>query len=569
MTRLLRLLACILLPCAVADSAHAAWSTDPAVNNAVADRNSEQVVPKIAVAPNGDTYVAWFDLSFGGYRVYLQRLDGAGRELWPHNGIEVSAHPQSSSLVDWDMVADAQGHAVIVFTDTRAGDDLDVYAYRIGPDGSFDWGVDGIALSDNAEYEPSPMCTELSDGNFAFVWPRLPDAGTGRLLIQKVSPGGQVLFNPPVEIVGGTNEMPAFATVVPAENGGFIVGYVRDIHTFTSPRHVRAQKFSAAGAPLWGAPINVYDAMSVPIAYWPMVLPDAAGGAIFGWHRSDGTYYNSFVQHVLSNGTEKFAHNGVAVTTMANSHHLEPTMSYRQATDEIFIFWNARSPNQDRWGIYAQKISPLGTRSWTDTGVVLQTIDAVYKGQPRSAQLGSGAVVLFFREPTGSVILDDILAMRLDAGGTSVWGPTPVFVSSILSDKARLPIAMRPDGVTIAIWEDNRAGTVDVYGESLNPNGTLGIPAAAIDGAAQPWATLATGQPNPFATSTRIDVPMGVGDAVVIHDGTGRIVRTLKVEGGSVAWDGLDDRGRRLPEGTYFYRVAGASAGRGKAVLLR
>jgi hypothetical protein len=561
------LIGCLLLLAAV-NPAVAAWSTDPAVNNPIADRISEQVVPKVAVAPNGDTYVSWFDLAFGGYQVWLQRLDGAGRELWPHNGILVSDHVQPSSLVDWDLLADSGGGAVVAFTDSRAGEDLDVYAYRIAPDGTFLWGPDGLTLSANLDYEVNPSIAELSDGNFAVIWPRIPDAGSGSIMIQKISPDGQFLYDPPVEIVGGTNEMPAFATVVAADAGGFIVGYVRDIRTFQSPRHVRAQKFSAAGVPLWGAYVNVYDAMSVPIAHLPSVLPDGAGGAVFGWHRSDGSLYNCFVQHLLASGVEKFAHNGVAVSTMGNTHHIDPAVSYRPASDEIFVFWNARNSNQNQWGIFAQKISPLGARAWTDAGRVLQPIDAIYEGQPRTAPLGAGAVVLFFREPTGSTVLDEIVAMRLDADGASLWGPAPVAVSSLLSDKARLPIAMRSDGVTVAIWEDDRAGTIDVYGQSLNPDGTLGIPSAGVDEALIPERRNAA-RPNPFARFTRLEVPEGAGGTIAIYDGEGRVVRTLQAADGSAIWDGRDDRGRRLPGGTYFYRSTGASGESGKAILLK
>ncbi len=71
-------------------------------------------------------------------------------------------------------------------------------------------------------------------------------------------------------------EKPAFQQVVPAENGKVIVSYVRNIASFSSPRHVRAVKVSTTGAILWG-PVAVYDAASVPIAHWPQMMPDGAG----------------------------------------------------------------------------------------------------------------------------------------------------------------------------------------------------------------------------------------------------------------------------------------------------
>lgn len=554
----------------------ALWSTDAAQNLPIADRTSEQVTPKLGICPDGGCYVAWFDLAFGSYQVYMQRLDPLGNELWPHNGILISSHPQSSSLVDWDLISDTNGHAVVVFTDTRNGDDLDVYAYRISPTGAFEWGPDGITLSSNNEFEAEPTVCELTDGNFAFAWPRMPDAGTGAIMIQKVSPAGQTLFNPPIEIVGGTNEMPAFSRIVPGENGSFIVGYVRDIHSFMSPRHLRAQKFSAAGAPLWGtSPLSVFDAYSLPIAYQPIVKPDDHGGAVFCWHRSDGTWFNSFVQHVEANGTERFAHNGVAVTTTTSQHNLDPTLAYDTASQESFLFWNTRNSTQSQWGISAQKLDATGNRMWTGAGVILVPITSIYVGQPRAVPVGGGAEVLYFIEPTGSAVLDQIVARRLDSAGGSVWGPQAVQVSSTLSDKARLPIDIRSDGVTIAIWEDNVLGTIDVYGQSLNPDGSLGVNPASVGDLPLSSRALRN-MPNPFTGSTVILLPSTPGTgvaAVSVHDAAGRTVRTLLVTGpaASVRWDGLDDRGVPVPAGTYFYRVSrGACPGAtGRAVVTR
>lgn len=538
------------------------WSTDPDANNPIADRPSEQVLPKIGLRADGGCYVAWFDLSFGGYRVYMQSLDPFGRELWPHNGIEISAHPQSSSLVDWDLSVDTAGHAVVVFTDTRAGADLDVYAYRVSPGGVLEWGADGIALSANGDYEPSPQCAALTDGASAFVWPRLPDGSDGRILVQKILADGTLLFNPPIEIAGAPGEDPAFCAVVPAENGGFIVSYVRDIGTFQSPRHLKAIKFDAFGGILWG-PVSVYDAASMPIAYMPITLPDGAGGAVFGWHRSASNLYNSMVQHLTSAGVERFPHNGVLVSTTPNTHHIDPTVAYDPAADEIFVFWTPRNPNQTAWGLSAQKISPTGARMWGEGGASLLPINAIWKGLPRCAALGGGAVVLYFDEPTGSVGQDRIMAMRLGGDGSVQWGGVPVPVSSLLSDKARLPIAMRGDGVTIGVWEDNRNGTVDLFGQSLNPDGTLGVNIQAVPEDPLPVRAFAA-YPNPFHSTVRFRMTTPVTGAFLrIWDPSGREVARFRADEPLIRWSA-----EQIANGVYHYGIDGIEE-TGRIVLIR
>ncbi|MBK8233146.1 MAG: hypothetical protein IPK72_21825 [Candidatus Eisenbacteria bacterium] len=287
-------------------NAHALWGSDPEANFAIADRSGEQVLPKIVNDWSGGGYVGWFDSSAGAYQVYLQRLDGMGFEFWGHNGLLISDHPQSTSLVDWDLLLERDGDAIVAFTDTRAGSDLDVYLYRIGQNGAFVWGDDGITVSANDDYEPSPALCQASDGDVVVVWPRLPDVGDGSLRMQRYAPDGTPRFAAGgIDIVTAPNESPAFCRVIPSDDGSVIVGYLRDIDSFSAPRHLRAVKVAADGTIAWG-PLAVYDAVSLPIGYQPQMVADTAGGAIFCFHRSQSNIYNSVVQRVTSAGAEVF-----------------------------------------------------------------------------------------------------------------------------------------------------------------------------------------------------------------------------------------------------------------------
>lgn len=65
--------------------------------------------------------------------------------------------------------------------------------------------------------------------------------------------------------------------------------------------------------------------------------------------------------------------------------------------------------------------------------------------------------------------------------------------------------------------------------------------------------------PTPFVRDTRIDyvVPKREKASIKIYDQAGRLVRTIideMVNAGSYTtrWDGLDDNGKRLPNGSYF-----------------
>jgi hypothetical protein len=476
-------LAAVGISLAAPATAPAQWPADPAENLAIADRPSEQVIPKIAATPDGGVYIAWFDLASGSYDVYLQRLDAAGVEQFPHNGLLISDEPQNTFLVDWDLIADSQGNAVIVFTDIRDGGDLDVHAYRVSPGGDFLWGAEGVALSANLDFEPAPRVAEASDGDFVFVWSRLPDTADGTIVMQRLSPEGvPQLQAGGLPIAGAPGEDPGFAAIVAADDGNVIVSWVRDTAFPVGLRHVKVEKFAPDGTSVWGEPVSVFDAFSVPIAYTPKLHGDGNGGALVLWHRSDNTnLFNCFVQHLDADGSELFPHNGIAVSTNTAVNHIDPALAYRADTGEILVFWNQRNPAQSMWGISGQKLSSDGTRQWGNAGLSLLPVDAVNKSGPRAVPYADGAMVFLSDEPTGQFGLRRALGLRVDGDGAPVWDGSPVVLSSVLSTKSRLPIAINGAGMVVAAWEDDRNGTPDVYAQNVNPDGSLGVTAVPGD----------------------------------------------------------------------------------------
>lgn len=459
----------------LAAPALAAWSNDPGANLAVADRTSEQVIPLIRSTSDGGVYIAWFDHASGNYDVYLQRLNAAGDEQWPHNGLLVSNHVQNTALFGWDMTVDGSDNAVLVFSDIRDGGDLDTFGYMISPAGVSLWGPDGVQLSINPDFDPAPRVAVASDGDAVFVWQRDPSSGDGDIRMQRVAPDGTVRFAAGgIPVVTSAGEDPGFVQIVPAENGRVILSWLRNIRSFSSPRHLRARKFDAAGAPIWASFVTVYDAFALPIGYFPEFQADGSGGCFLAWHASTGTLFNSFVQHLDAAGAELFPHLGVSVTTDGTRHHISPSLSVDTVAGTSIVFWDERNSTQAFRGIYGQKISAAGARSWGSEGIGYTPLDTIPNGLPHGVPYAGGAMVFLTDEPAGSGTADRLIGLRVDGAGTSLWAGSPLVFSSALSAKSRYPVTIGSDGVAKIAWEDDRNGPADVYAQNVNPNGSIG-----------------------------------------------------------------------------------------------
>ena len=464
-----------------AGPALAQWSQDPLLNTVIADRASEQVVQKIASTSDGGCYVAWFDLASGNYDVYLQRFDGAGYAQWPANGRLISGHAQSSSLTDWDLIADAQDQAVLVFCDARAGSDLDIYAYRVDRDGTMLWGPDGITLSANADYEPSPQVTQASDGDFVVVWAQLPNAGDGQIRMQRLAPDGTLRFaSGGIPVAGEVGDDPAFADVIPSQDGSVILSWVKDISTYYSNRWIRAQRISATGTPLWATFVEVYNLVAVPLGYFPKVMADGDGGALCAWHASESNY-NARLQHLDADGIARFPTNGLLLSTAGSFHHLAPVLVYHHDVVEYSVFWEERNASQTNWGIFGQRVTAAGDRLWGNSGRALIPVTTDYNTSPRALLCADGAMVFTTDEAGVGPGNDRIIGMRVDAQGDMVWSNPPLAVAMAASRKSRLAIALGAGGDAILIWEDDRSGAKDIYGQSINADGTLGLDPAGCD----------------------------------------------------------------------------------------
>lgn len=125
------------------------WSSNPSVNLQVSDLNGDQATSKIAVTTDGGCYIAWFDNRGGSYAMYLQRLNALGVKQFANDGILISNNPQNSSLVDYDLICDANNNAIIVFCDIRNGGQINPFAYMVNQAGTQMWGANGVTLSDS------------------------------------------------------------------------------------------------------------------------------------------------------------------------------------------------------------------------------------------------------------------------------------------------------------------------------------------------------------------------------------------------------------------------------------
>jgi hypothetical protein len=457
---LLALLA--LSPCLFAQ-----WSTDPAQNLLAVDRAGEQTQPKLVATSDGGFYLSWFDNDPNGspafgYDVYLQRFNAAGVEQWAHNGVLI-ADLGLSSTTDYDLAIDTSGHALVTFQDDR-GSGLQITAARVSPAGTLVWGASGVTLTNTVDFVANPKIVGTSDGGIVAAWIQ-----GSTIHLQRLDASGVPQWSPEVVLTAPTGSY-ATADLDASESGTCILALVHQTGGFSSPRHLRAQKFSSSGTQLWNpGHVAVFDGGSLQFGNFPSFVPDGSGGAVFAWY-SASPALQCFAQRLDASGAELFPHNGSAVATTAGRVRVQPAVAFDAASGATFVDWVEKNTFQTSCGVSAQKFDAAGARQWGDGANTLVPLGASAIAEIEALVLASSFVASW---TSASAFGQDVArVMLLDASGGTVV-PTFEF-SSTPAVKYRFEAQRGDSGQGIYAWRDERGSDPHLYLQNLLPDGHLG-----------------------------------------------------------------------------------------------
>ena len=216
----------------------------------------------------------------------------------------------------------------------------------------------------------------------------------------------------------------------------------------------------------------------------------------------------------------------------------------------------------------------------------LQLID-VASGSIRSNDFDNGTVGLLSTrsapEVVGNTFTGNITAMRVSGSPTPalITGNTFVNNSTAIDNRSGTVLSARKnywgttDSTTIA---GLFSGDVD-FSQYLPTEPLLSAVTTSDDTAVPSAFALRQAWPNPFNSTTVIDFDLPTSSEVelVVYDVLGRRVRDLTPSVGLAAgryaidWNGVDESGRSVASGVYFYRLqaTGGFRATGRVVLVR
>ncbi len=462
----------------------AQWINDPTTNLMICDLTGAQSTPKIASTSDGGCYISWFDNRSGEYCVYLQRLDQLGYKQWDPNGLLISSNPQMSSLVDYSLICDASDNAILIFSDIRDAGNLNVFAYKISPTGTFLWGSNGVTLNTTSDFQPNGKVVQTDDGGYVFAW--IVATNPYKIGLQKLSSDGIKLWGTNPILLQGITEGFNYPALVKSDNNSVLLLHTATTGSFPAQTvKLRAQKLNSSGTKLWGTDgIYIQNLGKIAAFSVPEVISDGLNGALMSWHddRDNNNLQSAFVQRVASDSTFYYPLNGAEASLAPSRQKYNPVVSFDPVGENAYVFWMETEPDQNQNGIMGQKLSPSGARLWGDNAKVFKDLSAPFTLSISNVntKIGSDRAYVFYLESNGSGLSTKTMGFACNFDGQFLWPGSFVTLSNPTQEKLHLDVTSDVFGNCKLAWGDRRIDE-GIYAQDINPGGQLGNPVTPVE----------------------------------------------------------------------------------------
>ena len=234
----------------------------------------------IVLEGTGRVVVAWTDYrnGFSNKDIYVQHLNAAGDRSWHVSG-NYDGIPVCSAMNDQNNPAMIMtgGKICMVWADKR-NDQYDIYAQMLEVNGNAAWPTaDGTAVCNASGSQSDPRLCPDSNGGAVIVW---QDQRTGvDIYAQRMGGNGSPVWNPNGKPVNTSANWKGYPDIVPDDAGGATIAWMELLNSVWD---IYGQHLDANGDPQWSPP-SFPLCTAANNQFWHTMISDGSGGAITMW----------------------------------------------------------------------------------------------------------------------------------------------------------------------------------------------------------------------------------------------------------------------------------------------
>ena len=209
---------------------------------------------------------------------------------------------------------------------------------------------------------------------------------------------------------------------------------------------LRAQAVYSSGVA--AAPYTVYQTAGQD-SQAPAITADTTGRFLIAWSQTvTPSNHEIYAQWVLPTAVT-----GTVITSALSGLQATPAVAYHATTDEVMVVWQTTGITDT---IEGRRLD-ASTNAWLGTAPTL--LSDQQASDPHLIVQGDGTYRVLYSE---GILDKDLWARTLSSTGTLMGTPLAVHVGTG-GDQDAVAIAGTATGL-LAVWEDTRGGTPDIYG---------------------------------------------------------------------------------------------------------
>jgi hypothetical protein len=427
--------------------------------------------PRITKSSDGGAFIVWEDGRVNPEKmdIYAQKLNTNGELQWNTDGVAVTSDSgEQQDQLNPRLVGDNSGGTWIIWDDARDGGfpNVDIYTQHINASGAAELDAGGKMICDDSGEQFSPLI-KFSDGNVFLAW------GDGDKEVGANSITLQILDN------NGNEQLP----VNGADLYGGICGDARNLELLedSSVSVALWEDSRDIGTRIYAQVINNNGSFGLVENGVPLAassgLDQLELNAIkdteaneFGvvWKEIRDNYnYQIFAQIMSIDGTLIGPEDGLLLCNNGLSDQINAKISYKTSgnTTDYYAGWSDGRIFMMGMGVYAQKIVG-GQIQWDAEGVIV-----VNPVEGMDATL-MAVVENYYVYRRGTFSNSDVFVQKMDEDGNveAGWPEDGYVLCSAAGKQQNAQAKMTPEGLLV-IWEDQRNGNNDIYGQMIDADG--------------------------------------------------------------------------------------------------
>jgi hypothetical protein len=308
----------------------------------------DQRNPSITGDSAGGAIVTWEDKRHGGDfpDIYAQRITQDGAVKWDSNGVAVCV--QAGDQLDPRVIDNVMGGAIIAWEDKRS-EDYDIYAQRIDASGAPLWAANGVVISSAISDQLRPRM--IGDGSYGaiIVWYDFRNTIDYNIFAQRIGADGTVKWAVYGLAINNKMSSDQINPVIAADGGGGAIIAWEDKRA--GDVDIYGQRVDSSGIVQWTS-TGVLICSATGDQVNPQIVSVYSGGANIAWMDSRNAASDIYIQQITAEGRKISATGGSAVCT-ADSSQINPVLCNNGSDGAIVIWQDFRNKNSN---IYAQII---------------------------------------------------------------------------------------------------------------------------------------------------------------------------------------------------------------------